>query len=121
MLLAFAAFAAAEGPADRARVTAAVKSLVTPIHAITTDDADGIGEVRRVLRDGPQERPALTWDYWPLPLPVMDASAVECSRIRFLTPDVALADGSVKQHPALFVVKKQDGVWKIASVRFLRE
>jgi hypothetical protein len=119
--LVFAALAAAEGPADQADVRAAVKSLVTPLHAIMTADADGIGEVRRVLRDGPQEHPPLTWDYWPWPLPVTDPGAVECSNIRFLTPDVAIADGSVKQHPALFVVKKEGGVWKIASVRFLRE
>ena len=102
-------------------MTAAVKSLVTPLHAIATADADGIGEVRRVLRDGPQEHPPLTWDYWPWPLPVTDPGAVQCSNIRFLTPDVALAEGSVRRHPALFVVKKENGVWKIASVRFLRE
>ena len=121
MLIALAALAAAEGPADRAGVKAAVTSLVTPLHAITTADADGIGEVRRVLRDGPQEHPPLTWDYWPWPLPVTGSGVVECWNIRFLTPDVALADGSVRHHPALFVVKREDGLWKIASVRFLRE
>jgi hypothetical protein len=118
--LLLAGVAAADEASDRAGVTAAVKSLVTPLHAIATADVDGIGEMRTVLREGPQQREALTYDFWPFPLPVTDPSAVECSAIRFVTPDVALAEGSVRQHPALFIVKKENGVWKIASVRFLR-
>ena len=46
--------------------------------------------------------------------------------IRFITPDVALADGlwigsgesgSIQTRPLLFVMKREEGAWKIAAIR----
>jgi hypothetical protein len=39
--------------------------------------------------------------------------------IRFITPDVALADGTTHTIPLLFVMKREGENWKIASVYVL--
>jgi len=39
--------------------------------------------------------------------------------IRFITPDVALVDGTWQTVPLLFVMKKEENDWKIASLRTL--
>jgi hypothetical protein len=52
---------------------------------------------------------------------------ITCGAIRFITPDVALADGTWKHEdgpatqtiPLLFVMKNEAGAWKIASLRLL--
>jgi len=50
---------------------------------------------------------------------------IETQSTRFITPDVALVDGhctyadTAQKIPLLFVMKKQQGAWKIASIRVL--
>jgi hypothetical protein len=52
---------------------------------------------------------------------------IGCDSIRFITPDVALADGNwtykngpeTQTKPLLFVMKKEGDDWKIASLRLL--
>lgn len=54
---------------------------------------------------------------------------IESRTVRFITPDVALADGvctyrdfngHAETTPLLFVMKKEGERWKIASIRLLR-
>lgn len=54
--------------------------------------------------------------------------SIQGQAIRFITPDVALADGSwiykdegaaIQNIPLLFVMKNEGGNWKIASLRML--
>lgn len=53
---------------------------------------------------------------------------IASKRIRFVTPDVVIVDAAISQYgsallrstPLIFVMRKQEGGWCIASVRVLR-
>ena len=50
----------------------------------------------------------------------MNVARIRITRIRFLTPEVAMVD-AVAKDPLLIVMKKVGTDWKIASLRILAE
>lgn len=71
-------------------------------------------------RELPSNEP-LSADYWPFwPEYLEKPWAVETIAIRFITPDVALADCSLRNRPILIVLRREGPDWKIASVRLER-
>jgi hypothetical protein len=142
---------AADEAADRAAIERTIASLnvnvVAPHGPLFTDDAtselDRLPSVKPVaIRPvAPSAGPKVTISHdeiwgeatidWGLPslefLMELLNPRITCGAIRFITSDVALADGNWKYEngpatetiPLLFVMKNEAGVWKIASLRLL--
>lgn len=71
-------------------------------------------------RERPPNEP-LSADYWPFwPAYLEEPWPVETVAIRFITPDVALADCTLRSRPILIVLRREGPDWKIASVRVER-
>lgn len=106
----------ADEASDRAAIRQTLRNLTVEHErdAQFTSDADGKAAVEAVV--GSSQHEVLGCDYWPCwPFP----AGVNVERIRFVTPDVALVDARLSGR-LLFVMKKDEGKWKIASVRVLR-
>ena len=122
----FFAVAAADEPADRLAIRKTIQSLnvAGPRSAPFTADADGRAQLEAAMHEPRRERPPnepLSADYWPFwPAYLEKPWAVETIAIRFITPDVALADCTVKNRPILIVLRREGPDWKIASVRLER-
>jgi hypothetical protein len=115
--LLFAACGWAGEAADRSAIRQTIGS------AQFTADADGKSQLEAAMhaprRDRPPSEP-LSADYWPFwPSYLEKPWPLEVTSIRFITADVALADARVNHRALLFVLKKEESGWKIASVRFL--
>lgn len=81
-----------------------------------TAGADGKPQLEDALQAPHAE--VLSGDYWPFwPF----APAVQVAKIQIVTADVAVVDGRAGAHRLLFVMHREEGAWKIAAVRFLRE
>ena len=153
LLIFFAASAVAGDAADRASIGAVVAALneLPRRSALFTEDADGSADLDRLqavkwtsLRIiKPSEplvsRPTVTishepWGEATINFPGMVSFGtvellnprIACRAIRFITPEVALADGDwtyrdeggkTQTVPLLFVMKKAGETWKIASLR----
>jgi hypothetical protein len=150
--LVLAAAAWADEAADRTsieRVIAAVNQVPAP-DGIFTADSDAAEALKRVWKDksvryrfGPRSlsspgAPTVVISHepwgeatigWPVPPTEMMNPRIVSRSIRFLTPDVALAEGacvyeaagSTHTTPLLFVMKKEGETWKIASLRVLAQ
>jgi hypothetical protein len=120
----------AEEASDRAEIQNLISSLneardaatAKPLSSLFTADADraDIDLLSRLLRE--PIIPRRPWsEEWP------QRPRISYGAIRFVTPDVALADAryrpfgpSGRSFPAdPFVMKKEGGTWKIASFRVL--
>lgn len=155
--LAFASFAYADEVADRVAIDHTIAALndLPRRAALFTQDADASSELARlpkvrpflVLRSAadaepspPADSPTVTIskDPWgeatinfpgtaSLPPANILAPRIASGYIRFITPDVALADGAwiyddgvvMRSVPLLFVMKREGNNWKIASLRVL--
>ncbi|HXS97133.1 MAG TPA: hypothetical protein VN736_21200 [Candidatus Limnocylindrales bacterium] len=107
---------------DRPAIERTIANLNDSVrrNAQFTPDADGRAELDAALRPTtaiPHSDQPMS-EQWPFP---PSSARVRCTRVRLLTADVALADGVAGPHQLLFVMKKADGAWKIASVRFLKD
>jgi len=83
------------------------------------------------LRPRLPDRPAVIishepWGEAAIDLPGSSAPAVEVAdprieggAIRFITPDVAIVEGHCASAALLFVMKRDEGDWKIAALRML--
>jgi hypothetical protein len=95
----------ADETADRAAIT----------RTISTFDASSAPELARL------QKPTVTishepWGEADVRIP---GSRVALGALTFVTPEVALADASYSGAPVLLVMKKEQGSWKISSVRIL--
>jgi hypothetical protein len=133
LLLCFAFCAAADEAADRAAICRDVALLNMAPQPSTLFTADASSDLDRLPKPQPVSFRIL--------LPPDDSAAhptvtisheypnprIACGSIRFITPDVALADGNwtyengpeTQTKPLLFVMKKEADGWKIASLRLL--
>ena len=157
LTLFFAAYASADEAADRVAIGHVIAKLnVLPQRAaLFTDDADGASELEGLRKDKrissfristpPADRPTVTishepWGEATINLPGMASimmsnstvevlnPRIESINIRFIAPDVALADAvwtykedasTTQSKPLLFVMKREGADWKIASLRVL--
>jgi len=130
LFAALAACAFADAAADRIAIgqtTAGLNEQPRPA-ALFTADSDAPAELARLLK-APADPPTVTISHEPFGEATINFPAVTPPRfsvraIRFVTPDVALADGGgaysdTQTVPVLFIMKREDGVWKIASLRRL--
>ena len=139
------------GWADEAADRTAIANLIATLNEFPqhtdgfTADADGndvleqLWKGRRLasrMRSSPSDHPTVVISHEPWGEAMINFPGVEIvnprieSRtIRFITPEVALADGvctykaetgSTETTPLLFVMKKEGDRWKIASLRLLR-
>jgi hypothetical protein len=144
----FAPFAAGEDQGDKAAIARAVEMLNRrPLPAgIFARDSDARSELERLPKPIPVEfgvpgtdRPTVTISHEPWGEAAINLGGrpavmervnprIACGAIRFLTPDVAMADGTWAYRggeggrqilPLFFVLKKEDGAWKIVSLRVL--
>lgn len=126
---------AADEPADRAAIGHVIEALNSPIQSTQVFTA---GATRDPLPDPPSAAPRVVishevWGEARIEFPSLDAGPrfsprFKVGAIRFLAPDVALADGSrtyvdpsgsTQSTPLLFVMKKEGDSWKIAAMRVL--
>jgi len=136
--LLFAAAATADDAADRAAIGRTIAALSeTPQRAaLFSQGADAARELERLGRVGTPDLPTVTISHEPWGEATIDFLCLQrivtrlgSGAIRFITSDVALADGvwtygeDGKTHtaPLLFVMKKEAGNWKIVSIRILLE
>lgn len=125
LALLLAAPAWADEAADRAaiRQTLGLLNVSSERSAQFTSDADGRSRLEAAIHEPRREtipNQPLAGDYWPFwPAYLQQPWLVETTSIRFITEDVALANGRVRYQPLLFVLRKEPSGWKIASVRFL--
>jgi hypothetical protein len=122
----FAAFVWADEPADRAAIDRTIAALneVPPPARVFTADADASAALARLYSSSVtiSHEP---WREATITLPAI--VKIERRFARFITPDVALVDGtfthqdggSSQSTPLLIVMRKEEGVWKIATVRIL--
>ena len=153
----FAAYASADEAADRVAIGHVIAKLNQLPHrtALFAKDAEGASELEGLWKDKrissfriskpPADRPTVTishepWGEATINLPGMASimmshspaellnPRIESRNIRFITPDVALADGAwtykedastMQSKPLLFVMKREGADWKIASLRVL--
>ena len=122
---------AADEAADRAGIEQTIRAAsIWPTRVtLFTADFDNQRELFRVMRVGPKgdetgeivisKEPwgEATW----IPAGMnMNIARIRITRIRFLTPDVAMVD-AVSRDPLLIVMRKVGTDWKIASLRILAE
>lgn len=122
------AFAHADEVSDRASIDSTIAALNKAQSENEWRDlftADGIREFDRL--------PALAREPWsedPRPWPEVSRPGFIVRTVRFVSPETALVDavssqfGStivVRRTPILFVMQKEEGVWKIASVRLVAQ
>jgi hypothetical protein len=117
-----------EETADRAQIASVIDALnQTPLNRapelarLFTADFDGSSALAEVLHSAAtitiSHEPwgEATWGFTG-PRPRISSAAV-----RFVTPEVALVDGTAARPddsmPLLFILKKEGGSWKIASIR----
>ncbi len=121
LILAFAGAVHAEEIADRAAIRKSLELLGSPELRDAQFAADADGKVLLLAAlHSPRVPPSepLSGDYWPYWPPNLDHSwTVEALAIRFITPDVALADARIADRALLFVYRREGAGWKIASVR----
>ncbi|MCU1258458.1 MAG: hypothetical protein JWO80_1343 [Bryobacterales bacterium] len=152
----FVSYASADEAADRIAIDRAIAALneMPPRATLFTEDSSSelerLPNVRavafRILRPSGDlvslprtDHPSVTishepWGEATIALAPMSPPALEIlnprivsSTIRFITPNVALADGewtykdgaTTQSTPLLFVMKKEGDSWKIASLRVL--
>jgi hypothetical protein len=123
----------AEEASDReavARVIARVNEVPLPA-SIFTADSDAAPALERLRK--PPDHPTVIISHEPwgeatiqFPGRELRNPRIITRAVRFLTPDVALADAACvyddaapHTRPLLFVMKREGGSWKIASVRLL--
>ena len=127
LALLFALFGRADEAADRAaiRQTLRLLNVASERSAQFTSDADGKSQLEAAIRSPRRETVStepLAADYWPFwPAYLHQPWQVEAAAIRFVTADVALAEGRVHRQPLLFILRKEASGWKVASVRFLAQ
>jgi hypothetical protein len=134
---------AADEAADRAGIEKTIRALsVWPTRALFTADFDDQRELLRVVRVGfPAVCPEVWWETCGTTVHVkegevviskepwgeatwvpagmnMNVARIRITRVRFLTPEVAIVD-AVSRDPLLIVMKKVGTEWKIASLRVL--
>jgi hypothetical protein len=92
------------------------------------DDASERAAIRQAIKDA---APHLTtasptvqisrepWGEATIQLPPAFATGIAIGSIQFITSDVALADTVAQNRALLFVMRKESGTWKIASVRIM--
>jgi hypothetical protein len=147
--LLFAACACADETADRALIEQTIAALnrLPQRSDIFTADADGIAALEQIRKGkrmvyrmssqpGVADKPTVTishepWGEATINFPGMAMPPVELlsprivSRgVRFVTPEVALVDGTCEYReenapaaPLFFVLRKEGADWKIAAVR----
>jgi hypothetical protein len=133
----------ADESADRVAIDRTIAALnEVPLHAaLFTGDGDAAAVLEQ-LRKGitpmyrPRSSPSVTISHEPwreatihLPAPANEVinPRIASGSVRFITPDVALVDGSFTNRDGsgtqtkalLFVLRKQADGWKIASLRVL--
>jgi hypothetical protein len=141
---------AADEAADRAGIEKTIRALsVWPTRVtLFTADFDDQRELLRVVRVAfPVVCPEVWWETCGMPAKIpdgdqpvevfiskepwgeatwipagmnMNVTRIRITRIRFLTPDVAMVD-AVAKDPLLIVMRKVGTDWKIASLRILAE
>jgi hypothetical protein len=117
----------ADESADRLAIRKTIHSLNLPgpRSALFTADADGRSQLEAAMHEPHRERPPnepLSADYWPFwPAYLEKPWPVETVSVRFITPNVALADCRVRNRPVLIVLRREGPDWKIASIRFGQE
>jgi len=121
-----------EETADRAQIASVIATLnqAPELARLFTADSDGSRALAEVLRS----TPTVTISHEPWGEATWGFSGsrprITSGQVRFLTPDVALIDGSAvdgaasrpdgkDSAPLLFVMKKEGDSWKIASIRLL--
>ncbi len=121
----FAAGGWADEAADRAaiRQTIGLLNVASERSAQFTSDADGKARLEAAIHEPRRETTSnepLAADYWPFwPAYLQQPWLVKTTSIRLITADVALAHGTVRYRQLLFVLKKEQAGWKIASVSFV--
>jgi hypothetical protein len=118
LLLASAAWAADDTSDDLAKERLAVEKTVLALASFTSD-FDGASALAQLT----PAKPVLVVSKEPMgeaQIVMPGPGRVILVKTRFLTSDVALVDASAA-HPLLFVVKREAGVWKIASLRVLAD
>jgi len=147
-LLCLALCAVADEAADRAAIERTIAALNRAPRPSALFTADASSELDRLANGKPvsfepllaSEDPALhptvtisheLWGEATINFPSVAAEIlnprIACDSIRFITPDVALADGNwtyengpeTQKKPLLFVMKKAGDDWKVASLRLL--
>ena len=138
-----ASYASADEAADRVAIGRAIATLnESPPDALFTAVGNAASELALLRRSnppfrivGPSERsvsgPTVTiskepWGEARINFPAIEPRTVDGS-IVFITPDIALAEGALAYQdaattqttPLLFVMKREGGEWKIASLRVL--
>jgi hypothetical protein len=143
----FASYALADEAADGAAIGRAIAALNESSNepaqhdALFMKDGNAASELALLRRVNPPFRivgpsgssapmPTVTISHEPwgearISFPPVELRTADRS-IMFITPDVALAEGACMYHdaatptiPLLFVMKKEGGDWKIASLRVL--
>ena len=131
LAIVFAAVAHADEAADRAAIQRVIETLNAaqshpgaqrPADLFTPDAENEMNKLRRVGRRMTQ----MAREPWSETTP----PHIVLRRIRFVTPDVALADGGntqfgsvilVRSIPVLLVMKKEGQDWRIAALRVMVE
>jgi hypothetical protein len=114
--------ASAEGPADRTAIETVINSLKTaaPVSTLFTADADSDLAQLKAVDSAMADSAKQPWSEKMTPRLLIDS-------VRFLTPDIALVQAAetqigsvmVRRVPVQFVMKKETGGWKIASLKLL--
>ncbi|HTS27298.1 MAG TPA: hypothetical protein VMH81_15580 [Bryobacteraceae bacterium] len=147
LLVLFSVCSWADEAADRTAIGNVIAALNRlPQHNETfTTDADGTDLLEQMWKDkhlayrmrpSPSDQATVVISHEPWGEAMINFPGVElvnpriASRaIRFITADVALADaactykgegGNLQMTPLLFVMKKEEDRWKVASIRLLR-
>ena len=124
----------ADETADRAAIERTIAGLneLPRRAALFTADANGLSELERLPKAAP-DPPTVTishepWGEATLHLPGVGIPRIVGGGIRFITPDVALAEATwiysngtatAQTAPLLLVMKKEGENWKIAALRVL--
>jgi hypothetical protein len=111
----------ADEQADGAGIRQTLRRLSVPAErdAQFTADADGKAHLAWALAVPHRENEPLSGDYWPIW--TLGQPPIQVLKIRFVTADVALVDTRTADRPLLFVLRKEQGSWKVASIRVVRE
>lgn len=105
--------------ADEASDRLAVEQTVFALKSFTSD-FDGAAALARLT----PVKPSVAISKEPMGeavilLPGAVARAMP-RKVRFITPDVAIVDAT-GAYPMLFIVKREEGIWRIASLRILAQ
>ncbi len=115
---------AADELSDRAAIEKTIAGLNGPARAgLFTADFEDQASLARFRAPASADQVVISKDPWgeAVWIPAgMPGERIKAAKIRFVAPDVAIAD-VIGNRRAVVVLRKESSVWRIASIRLLAE